>query len=145
MIFDNIKNINNYLANDKICEALKLAQTLNENSPLGKVVINDNLYYTVMQIDGNSASGASAETHDKWADIQMVLSGKEQIGIAKVEDLTVATPYNSERDIALWKGEFTFLQLQKGDFVVLFPQEAHAPSLNVDSKPIKKAVLKVRM
>jgi YhcH/YjgK/YiaL family protein len=38
-----------------------------------------------------------------------------------------------------------FFQLTNGQFVILFPEDVHAPMIAVNDKTIKKLVIKVRI
>ena len=54
--------------------------------------------------------------------------------------------YNAERDIAFWgsKRPYTELAMCPGRFLILFPEEPHAPGLQLMTETaVYKAVLKV--
>ena len=90
---------------------------------------------------------ADFEAHRRYVDIQYMIRGREYIGVApygKCE--TVVKPYNSERDIEFLRcaeGE-GYQLLNEGEFLILYPEDAHKPSMMVDKKcTVKKVVVKV--
>ncbi len=86
------------------------------------------------------------ESHKKYVDIQMVLSGQELILISDISVLSVSEEYDEDRDVMFWKGETQCsLLLEEGNMVILLPNEAHAPSVSPPSGKcnVKKAVFKV--
>lgn len=52
----------------------------------------------------------------------------------------------AERDIYFYDGNFAKLTLRPGQFVIVFPDDVHAPGLAVDEpETIRKAVFKVKL
>ena len=88
------------------------------------------------------------EGHKKFIDIQMILEGEETIGVLSADQIENKSEYDETNDI--WTAEIDaekveFIDLKKGEFLVLFPMDAHAPQLaarNVPA-PVKKGVIKV--
>lgn len=88
----------------------------------------------------------SLETHARYIDIQCVAEGEEAIGVAGSADLVEQEAYDEARDIAFWQSKqpYTRLPMRPGKFLILFPGEAHAPGLRLETEsPIHKVVLKV--
>ncbi len=146
MIKDSIKNFKSYVG---ICsafdKALDLAIKMDENTPCGRVDVDDDLYYNVMTFIGKDKDDAVAETHNNYIDIQFILQGKEIIGYAPKERLVNTQEYDENKDIAFWQGGFEFMLLDTLDFGIYYPQDAHAPGIAVDDKPIKKVVFKIKL
>jgi biofilm protein TabA len=89
---------------------------------------------------------ASFETHRKYIDIQCVLKGNELIDVIDRRKLTPSIEYDEGKDIAFYRGERSAhrLVMVPGIMAVLFPQDAHRPSVAVDTpSKVKKIVLKV--
>ena len=87
------------------------------------------------------------EAHEKYIDIQKIVSGKEIIKVAKLRDCTVKTPYVAEKDVAFYTSQSydTFI-MEEGDCMVLYPEDAHAPGLKTaGSTKVKKAVVKLKV
>ncbi|SFJ24114.1 biofilm protein TabA [Paenibacillus sp. UNC496MF] len=88
------------------------------------------------------------ETHRTHTDVQLLLSGREQMRVAKAaEDQIVTDDRYDAEDIAFY-GEVhreQTVHLVPGDFVVLFPTDIHRPNCSADEDmPIRKAVVKIR-
>ena len=79
----------NYL-DDKFQAAYKwLAETDLDNTPAGSYPICEGVTANVQEYTTFPASEGSFETHDKFFDIQYVISGKEQFGVCKREGLVL--------------------------------------------------------
>lgn len=87
------------------------------------------------------------EAHRKYADIQMVISGKEKIGKTDASQLKITRPYSNEKDSENLKGHGKIYLARPGTFFIFFPGDAHKPGLKANKKQdkkIKKLVIKVR-
>jgi YhcH/YjgK/YiaL family protein len=88
----------------------------------------------------------SFETHEKIIDIQYIVSGNEQIFWADPKSLSLIEPYNEEKDICFWKGNYQGSALfHAGDFALFFPSDAHKTNCSIDDRntAVKKIVLKI--
>lgn len=87
------------------------------------------------------------EYHRKYIDIQYIVSGKEVIGWAPVERMTITEAYNMEKDICFGtvpKEEITPVFLQEGQLAVFYPEDSHAPKLAAGAPShVIKIVVKV--
>ncbi|MFG1173145.1 YhcH/YjgK/YiaL family protein [Erwiniaceae bacterium CAU 1747] len=87
------------------------------------------------------------EAHRHVVDVQFLVHGEEQIGVATEKaELTVHQPYHAERDIIFYRDapNETLLQMKPGNFAVFFPQDLHRPNLMIDSpRAIRKVVIKI--
>jgi YhcH/YjgK/YiaL family protein len=108
-----------------------------------------NLFATVDEYVPKKMAEAQFEAHRVYADIQVVLSGKEQIGIAPYDATVITIPYDVERDIMFMSAtEGKNLIATPGRFFLFFPDDAHRPSVRVnenDSSLVKKVVVKVKL
>ena len=100
----------------------------------------------VQHMQTKPLDAAKLEAHNDFADIQMLLEGEESIGwcfrTAELKE-TEAVP---ERDIYFYEGEFAKLDLKPGQFVIVFPDDVHAPGLATEAPSgIRKAVFKVKL
>lgn len=61
--------------------------------------------------------------------------------------MTGVAEAHPERDLWLYHGPSENVTIGKGRFLVLWPNDAHAPCIAVDGKPeaIRKCVVKVRV
>jgi len=83
------------------------------------------------------------ETHKKYIDLQYIISGKDKIGWKfRDKSFVVNTKYNKKKDITFFSTKpDIFITLKKGDFVIFFPEDAHAPLCG--KTPVKKCVFKI--
>ena len=86
------------------------------------------------------------EAHRSYLDIHIMLEGSERIEIASPDHLK-ATEAKPDRDFWAYQGTADYsLVLSPGNFLVVFPDDAHKLKLLVD-KPstVTKAVFKVKL
>ncbi|HUX58084.1 MAG TPA: YhcH/YjgK/YiaL family protein [Bacteroidales bacterium] len=108
----------------------------------------DNLFATVSEYLTKNEEDAKFEAHQKYIDIQYVISGAEQIGIAPMSQKNeVLEPYDAEKDIEF----FTVIQGANVEatpkkFFIFFPTDAHRPGLkDGDNTKVRKIVVKVKV
>ncbi len=148
MIFDTIKNIKNYAEIDeKIADFIL---TLTDAQACGKVFLsNDNLTFAnVEEYTTKTLENCKLEAHKKYIDIQLLLSGVEELDYTAVDGLTVSEPYDEIRDIMFFASTDRVLNkvvLEPGNFVLLYPHEAHQPQMAYKNLPaqVKKVVVKI--
>jgi len=108
----------------------------------------NNLYVSITDYNTKNVEDANYEAHRKYADIQYVVSGREQIGIVPISMKDqIVQEYNGTNDIEF----FTVKEAKNhpadpGVFFVFFPGDAHEPGLKVDSvAAVRKVVVKVSL
>ena len=86
------------------------------------------------------------EAHQKYLDIHIMLSGSERVEIAPPEKLTEFDRVEAN-DFYAYRGEGDYrLVLSPGDFLVVFPDDAHRIKMRVNGpETVTKAVFKVRI
>jgi biofilm protein TabA len=89
------------------------------------------------------------EAHRNHADIQLVVSGAERMGVVAMESVTRQSPYDADKDVEFYAGGATagkFFDVAAGEFAIFFPHDVHMPSLAIaQPQPVKKVVIKVRL
>ncbi len=146
MLLDSLKNAaSTFALNPLFKQAFDYIQNndLSKMEP-GKILLDgDKLYLSIMEIEGKTPEAAKMESHRKYIDIQVVISGVETMGWTPIEHCTNAIdPYNAEKDLQFFTDQpNTYLTVHPGEFAIFFPEDGHAPGIGND--PIKKAVLKV--
>ena len=113
-------------------------------------LLGDDLFAIVMRYETRAPENAEIEAHRKYLDIQAVITGEEGIGWSQIDDLEIDTPYDTAKDAELYKHPKQGLlrvDLFPGDFMALFPHDAHMPSIMTRQGPVltKKVVVKVGM
>ena len=109
-------------------------------------VDGDRLYYMVQSYLTKPVEERRFEAHRRYADIQAIFSGREAMGYRKTEGMESQTPYDESKDIMFFAtpASYTNLQLESGEFVVLFPGEGHMPQVQLEGpSQIRKVVFKV--
>ena len=86
------------------------------------------------------------EAHQKYLDIHIMLSGSERVEIAPPEKLTEFDRVEAN-DFYAYRGEGDYrLTLSPGDFLVVFPGDAHRIKMQLDGpKTVSKVVFKVKI
>ena len=86
------------------------------------------------------------EAHRNYLDIHLMLEGSERVEIAPPETLTEFDRVEAN-DFYAYRGEGQYrLVLSPGDFLVVFPNDAHKIKMRVDGpENVTKAVFKVRI
>ncbi|MCM1266250.1 MAG: YhcH/YjgK/YiaL family protein, partial [Candidatus Gastranaerophilales bacterium] len=93
-------------------------------------------------------SDADFEAHRDYIDIQYMISGNEKIGVTDYSTCKTTIEYNSEKDIEFLSGNGEYISLNAGEFMILYPKDAHKPSISSDvDNPtnVRKAVVKVHI
>jgi len=108
----------------------------------------DKLYAPVSEYLTKNEEDARYEAHQKYIDLQYVVTGKELIGIAPMSlKKDVLEPYDGTKDIE-------FLTVTGGEnrlaipdrFFIFFPEDAHRPGLkDGENLPVRKIVVKIKV
>ena len=112
--------------------------------PLGRHDIHgQEVYALVMKEQGRPREGARLEAHRRYADIQIVLSGTEEMGWKPGSSCKTPTGgYDADKDVQFFEDEpDTWFSVQPGQFVVFFPEDPHLPM--VSKGELHKVVIKV--
>lgn len=149
MIIDNIANAAAYKGiNEYFDRAFEILAGFTADTEEKKTVIDgDRAFINLSSYVNKNVNECKFESHAKYADIQFVVTGHEYIDVCAAEGLAFTENNLENGDIAFYEAPETFTRadLKPGDFVVLFPGEAHRPLVAPDGNGIKtkKAVVKV--
>ncbi len=150
MITDSIKNHTLYPYGDLWTKAFDFIRTATPELENGKIILNgDDLFVGIDCYETKDRDRAKLETHQKYVDIQILLSGTECIDVFPKDGLSVSEPYDAARDAEFYQVPEQApvrVTLEPGQFIVFFPEDAHMPCLNTGdtAKPVQKAVIKLR-
>ena len=148
MIYDTLDNLGQYsgIAPEAVAMLLKKLPEFSAASPAGKTVLIENKLFILIQHNvTRPASDGKIETHNDFADLQMLLDGSELIGYAPTAGLETLVPYQPEADYTLYAADPTvtsLLPLKPGNFAIFLPEEGHMPGCG-DGTPVVKAVIKI--
>ncbi|UML94251.1 YhcH/YjgK/YiaL family protein [Shewanella xiamenensis] len=106
------------------------------------VIVND--YHTKPQ------STEPFEVHQKYIDVQYVVSGEEEFGYLPLADQTPSKPYFEKHDYAEFdyesnKANASYIQLKAGMFALFFPGDMHMPGTSDTPTAVRKVVIKVKI
>ena len=147
MILDRIEMAEKYAAlNPHLIKALGFLKRPDlKNLPIGRHEIDgQNSYAMVIRGQGRGRDKARLEAHRKYIDVQVVLSGVDEIGW-KALDLCTSpdNPYDAEKDgLTFGDRPDAWVAVPAGSFAAFFPQDAHAP-MGGSAGDIHKVVLKL--
>lgn len=113
------------------------------SAPLERITLDgDRLFINNVLTHGREASEMPLEAHRQYLDIHILLSGEERIGWRAIGDCgTPSKEYNQEEDYMLWDKEATsYVDLKPGQFVIVYPEDAHAPLIGTGD--IRKLIVK---
>lgn len=147
MIYDDITNISRYNIPENV---VKFITNLKDDIATGRHEIDGNNYANVDVYTTKSHNNCPLEAHKNYIDIQMLLAGNEQLDYTDISGLSISENYDENRDVMFFHDpafQKNTVQLVKGKFVILYPNEAHSPQMNYDNKPceVKKVVIKMKV
>lgn len=107
-----------------------------------------NLFALVTEYATQNEDELQFEAHKKYIDIQYIISGIEQIGIASVsKKKETLMPYDETRDVEFMTvSESSNHVADPGRFFIFFPHNLHRPNIKLDEiSQVKKIVMKIKL
>lgn len=107
-------------------------------------IVPGRCWATVSEYVPKTTNKGNIESHKKFIDLQYVLRGNEQMGLAK--DVTVKKEYNPDRDVAFWYSQnITYYNAGPESFFLFFPSDIHQPSVHdgQETTQSRKVVIKI--
>ncbi len=114
------------------------------HTPMGKIVLDgDKLFINNVNPECLSEEKQVLEVHRRYIDVHILLEGKERVGWRNTDDCKeLAHPYDEAGDFATFFDKpTTYIDMMPNDFLIVFPEDAHAPIIG--SGKIRKAIAKV--
>lgn len=149
MILDSLHLWRRYAAlNPRLARGFAFLEQLTTDAAEGRHGIDgDSVYALVQRYRTRPVAEMRLEAHRRYVDIQYLASGREVIHWAALAGLPEpGKPYDAASDAALYATtpDMTPVQLRAGQFVILFPDDAHAPCCTWDEPAeVLKVVVKV--
>ena len=110
----------------------------------GKHEIDENLFVISEKVQGKAKSDAALESHKAFIDIQLCISGIDNMGWKALADCGSVKEHYADKDLTFYEGSPTaFCRVSEGQFAVFFPEDGHAP--NIGDGELHKIVFKVRV
>jgi len=146
MILDVLPNAHQYFAlHPGFAKAFAfLARVDLGQLPVDKYAIDgDRIYAIVARDPGRKKEDAQLETHEKYIDIQYIVTGMDTMGWRPKASCTQpAGPYDPETDLQFFADQpDAWLATKSGAFAVFFPEDAHMPLIS--SGEIHKVIVKI--
>lgn len=117
-----------------------------KNISLGRHELEgDALYANIDEYVTKNENDTRFEAHRKYADIQYLVFGEENIGVTVFENTMENISYSDEKDIAFLTAPQNNYKLASPErFFVFFPDDAHRPCVKAEENiKIRKVVVKV--
>ncbi|HAS6348321.1 TPA: YhcH/YjgK/YiaL family protein [Vibrio vulnificus] len=109
----------------------------------------DNAFFLVMSDHTQPLALRKSECHQRYLDVQILLSGKETFGYSLQPFASIEEDHLAERDLAFSRQviDERFVTLSANEFIVFYPGQPHRPLIAVegDGEKVRKAVIKVDM
>lgn len=122
-----------------------------ERFPEGRYDLDDSRLYALVQTyESRPKADARMESHQKHADLQVILNGSELVYWAYTDELTITEDRLHQSDFVLYDKttERGVFRLDAGMFAYFAPWDAHAPCIRCiedRSEKIEKIVFKIRL
>ena len=152
MILDTINNASAYAGlHAGIDMALKAAAAYTpENYETGRIELDgDKVFLNRFAYDTNDPANAKFEAHRAYIDVMYMVEGEETIYVKptdKLSNITMAYDPAGDALLADFDQDATAVHMTPGTFIILMPQDAHAPGCWYEgAKGVKKIVGKVRI
>jgi YhcH/YjgK/YiaL family protein len=149
MIFDKIENCKLY---ENISPLINKAFDYIKTTDFSKIEIGkhsiegDDLFAIVQEYETKNDFDAKLEAHQKYIDVQYIISGEEMIGVEPLLEQKQFREYDSENDYALYDDNCSFIKIAEKQFMILFPQDLHKPGIKINTvAPVRKVVVKVKI
>ena len=148
MIHDHIDRIAQYRFGQAAAKAFEFLKALTADTPDATYeIMGRDVFVMVQSYDTEADPPPILEAHRKYIDIQYCIAGAEYIAVAPLDESTVKTPYDEEKDVAFYRAQkmMSLCAMAPGRFVLLFPSDAHFAKYAAEAPcRIKKAVVKLR-
>jgi uncharacterized protein, YhcH/YjgK/YiaL family len=150
MIIAGLKDYQRYCNNDRMQRAFQFIKETNLQSlEVGKHLIDGEDIFALVQSYNTKESNLSRfESHERYIDIQFIVSGVEKMSWLPIDKLTLAENDLAKSDKVLYKDSTIgndFI-VHEGEFVIFYPEDGHKACIAVDEPTlVKKIVLKVSL
>jgi len=148
MILDVLDNADRYLTLNKgfkTAFSFLMRSDLQKLAPGRHEVANDRVFALVEDAPGRQPEQAELESHEKYIDIQLVVTGIDTMGWKRTATcMQVSKAYHPDKDIGFFKDKpDVWLPVSAGMYAIFFPEDAHMPMIS--SERIRKVVMKIAL
>lgn len=150
MIHTTFSKIQRYASLDPYFEAAfaALSELKQEEFIKGRHEVDgDNIYINAIEYETKPEEKCIFEAHKRYIDVMLLLEGEEWIGYTPLRNCkNITMEYNDKDECCLAKLEPEMMKVHMlpGDVCILFPEDAHAPSITyAESTHVRKLIAKV--
>ena len=145
MMIDTLSNLRRYAClSENFARAVRfLEETPLDSLVCGSVAVDGDRVFATLSETQTLPGGRPSEAHDLYADIQIILRGRERFVLGFDPVLNDLEP---GKDLRYCQAEKNLpFNLEAGQFVIFLPGEAHSPGGAVAGpEPCRKLIVKVR-
>lgn len=109
----------------------------------------ENAFAIVNEYDTRPVADCEWESHQKYTDIQIMVSGTEKFGYTPLIAQRPIAAYHSDNDVIFYSihpVESNYITLFPGQFIIFFPSDIHQPEGFIERPgPVRKVVIKVKV
>lgn len=149
MVYDYLTNAGKYeglSAGIAVGFAVLQDRDLTALEPGDYPIFGEDIILKIQSYNSKPIEAARMEAHRRYIDIQCIVSGEEKIAVLPLDQVGEELEARPENDIWFYAGMTDALTLKPGQFMLLFPGEAHAPNIAVEGIiPVKKALVKIAL
>lgn len=150
MIYDRLDTADGYFG----CDAWKRAVEYVRAAPVDLAdgaypILGDEVVARVMSYETKHFHETVLESHQRFVDLQALLTGREFAEVSATAELQVRTAYRAENDVEFYfpdpLASYCRMTLEPGRFAVFLPQDAHRTQLRIGgfADRVKKIVVKI--
>lgn len=114
--------------------------------PTGRIELEgDQLFINVVDATLMTEEAQKLEVHRAYIDVHIPLGGEEIIGWKGLSDTGISeAPFDEDNDFALYaEPASTYIKVLPGDFLIVYPEDAHAPIIGQGK--LRKLIAKVKL
>ena len=142
MIYDRLDNYKLYVKAHPLFKIAFDFLLSYKGMEIGRYELSDGVFVLVQRYNNKRKEEERWEAHKKYIDLQFVVSGREKIGITRLDTLSAASEFDDMKDIGFFLGEGSFVDLIDNEFMILYPTDAHMPAIG-DGSAVDKIVIKI--
>lgn len=125
-----------------------MSQLKEEELTIGGHEVNERFFYNVQEYETDGDIEKPYESHRKYIDIQMLISGEEIMQVTDISGLQVCSEYDGEKDCVLYhpSSNSSGTILRPGSVVILYPKDGHRSlCIGNHTSKVKKIVGKMAL
>ena len=149
MIYTKKKNLHRYLGQSAALDTAihyLLSADLTKLTKGRNEVDGDQVFINRFDYQTMTPDQAIWEGHKEYADLHVLLSGHEKIGVSNVDSLT-QTVFKPEEDFVGFEGPVeTWFTMTTEDILIVYPEDIHKVKvIDTDSVLVEKACFKFKV